>query len=97
MNALGREGEIALRLAQRYDVPMEGACEASLACTTCHCYVEQDKYFDMVGEGYQGYRVVPGVGFDANGSCNAYSVNCFLRYKQFSEKWVPIWFSDFCG
>ncbi|TRY78763.1 hypothetical protein TCAL_12694, partial [Tigriopus californicus] len=21
---------------------MEGACEASLACTTCHCYVESD-------------------------------------------------------
>jgi len=50
VNALGREGEIALRLAQRYDVPMEGACEASLACTTCHCYVEQDKYFDMIPE-----------------------------------------------
>lgn len=26
----------------RYDIPMEGACEASLACTTCHCYVESD-------------------------------------------------------
>ena len=35
-----REGEIALRLAQRHGIPMEGACEASLACTTCHCYVE---------------------------------------------------------
>merc|ERR1711892_1101565 len=48
--ALAREGELALRLAQRYDVAMEGACEASLACTTCHCYVEQDKYFDMIPE-----------------------------------------------
>jgi len=40
VETLGREGELALRLAQRYDIPMEGACEASLACTTCHCYVE---------------------------------------------------------
>ena len=49
IETLGRDGEIALRLAQRYDVPMEGACEASLACTTCHCYVEQDDMFDMEG------------------------------------------------
>jgi len=51
VNALGRTGELALRLAQRYDVPMEGACEASLACVTCHCYVEES-YTEMVG--YQG-------------------------------------------
>eukprot|EP00092_Neocalanus_flemingeri_P029842 GFUD01032400.1.p1 GENE.GFUD01032400.1~~GFUD01032400.1.p1 ORF type:complete len:181 (-),score=38.56 GFUD01032400.1:111-653(-) len=50
VTALGRDGEVALRLAQRYDVPMEGACEASLACTTCHCYVEQDRYYDMLPE-----------------------------------------------
>ena len=35
-------------VATRYDVPMEGACEASLACTTCHCYVEPDEMFDQV-------------------------------------------------
>ena len=49
VETLGRDGEVALRLAQRYDIPMEGACEASLACTTCHCYVEQDNMFDMEG------------------------------------------------
>ena len=48
MSALAREGEIALRLAQRYEVPMEGACEASLACTTCHCYVEDDHMFERL-------------------------------------------------
>lgn len=26
----------------RYGVEMEGACEASLACSTCHCYVTDD-------------------------------------------------------
>ena len=50
VEALARDGEIALRLAQRYDVPMEGACEASLACTTCHCYVEDDEHFDKIPE-----------------------------------------------
>ncbi len=32
---------------------MEGACEASLACTTCHCYVESQQeqdYFDLLPE-----------------------------------------------
>ena len=29
---------------------MEGACEASLACVTCHCYVEDEAMFDMVRE-----------------------------------------------
>jgi len=50
VTAMARDGEIALRLAQRYDVPMEGACEASLACTTCHCYVEPDEMFDQLPE-----------------------------------------------
>ena len=50
MPSAARRGEIALRLAQRYDVPMEGACEASLACTTCHCYVEDDDFFDKLSE-----------------------------------------------
>ena len=50
VEAMGREGEILLRLAQRYEVPMEGACEASLACVTCHCYVEPDEMFDSLPE-----------------------------------------------
>lgn len=42
-------------LAHRKGIDMEGACEASLACTTCHCYVEaQDPdgqdFFDILPE-----------------------------------------------
>ena len=33
---------------QRYGVEMEGACEASLACTTCHCYVDTEQHWDRV-------------------------------------------------
>ncbi|XP_060619587.2 ferredoxin-2, mitochondrial isoform X1 [Anolis sagrei] len=38
----GRAGEDVLRLAQRHDIDLEGACEASLACSTCHVYVSHD-------------------------------------------------------
>ncbi|PIO66069.1 2Fe-2S iron-sulfur cluster binding domain protein [Teladorsagia circumcincta] len=32
-----------------YGIEMEGACEASLACSTCHCYVDEP-YFDQLDE-----------------------------------------------
>lgn len=38
----GKIGDNLLYLAHRYDIPMEGACEASLACTTCHVYVKDN-------------------------------------------------------
>ncbi|KAM4888967.1 ferredoxin-2, mitochondrial isoform 2-T2 [Thomomys bottae] len=37
--ASGRVGDDVLHLAQRHGVDLEGACEASLACSTCHVYV----------------------------------------------------------
>ena len=47
----GREGERALYLAHRKGIDMEGACEASLACTTCHVYVEsEDEHWDKLPE-----------------------------------------------
>ena len=38
----GKIGDNVLYLAHRYGIEMEGACEASLACTTCHVYVHND-------------------------------------------------------
>ncbi|XP_012259405.2 adrenodoxin-like protein 1, mitochondrial [Athalia rosae] len=38
----GKVGDNVLYLAHRYGIEMEGACEASLACTTCHVYVNSD-------------------------------------------------------
>ncbi|XP_028161284.1 adrenodoxin-like protein, mitochondrial isoform X2 [Ostrinia furnacalis] len=43
----GKVGDNVLYLAHRYGVTMEGACEASLACTTCHVYVDYN-YFDKL-------------------------------------------------
>ncbi|KAG2393553.1 hypothetical protein C9374_007084 [Naegleria lovaniensis] len=42
-------GEHLLAVAHANDIDLEGACEASLACSTCHVYI-QDEYFDKCGE-----------------------------------------------
>ena len=42
-------GENLLRLAQRHDIPLEGACEGVMACSTCHCILEDD-FFDELEE-----------------------------------------------
>jgi len=36
-----------LEVAHSNNIDLEGACEGSLACATCHVIVEQ-KYFDML-------------------------------------------------
>ena len=51
INVKGRVGERALYLAHRKGIDMEGACEASLACTTCHVYVESEsEHWDVLPE-----------------------------------------------
>ncbi|XP_017336147.1 ferredoxin-2, mitochondrial [Ictalurus punctatus] len=42
-------GDSVLYLAHRYGISLEGACEASLACSTCHVYVN-DEYYDKLPE-----------------------------------------------
>lgn len=44
-----RVGDNALYLAHRHNIDLEGACEASLACSTCHVYVA-DQYLDSLEE-----------------------------------------------
>ncbi|KAK3857170.1 hypothetical protein Pcinc_036561 [Petrolisthes cinctipes] len=45
----GKIGDNVLYLAHRYGIELEGACEASLACSTCHVYVDQE-YCDLLQE-----------------------------------------------
>nr|CAG4648335.1 EOG090X0GMO [Moina brachiata] len=45
----GKVGDNVLYLAHRYGIELEGACEASLACSTCHVYV-QEEYMDKLPE-----------------------------------------------
>nr|XP_033790972.1 ferredoxin-2, mitochondrial isoform X2 [Geotrypetes seraphini] len=35
----GKVGDNVLYLAHKHEIDLEGACEASLACSTCHVYV----------------------------------------------------------
>jgi 2Fe-2S ferredoxin len=37
-------GLSVLEIAHRNDIDIEGACEGSLACSTCHVIVDQDDY-----------------------------------------------------
>ncbi|BFY99287.1 hypothetical protein BsWGS_02327 [Bradybaena similaris] len=45
----GKVGDNVMYLAHRYNIEIEGACEASLACSTCHVYVKNE-YFDKLPE-----------------------------------------------
>ncbi len=36
-----------LEVAHKNDVPLEGACEGSLACSTCHVIVDESFYSDL--------------------------------------------------
>ncbi|XP_075441700.1 ferredoxin-2, mitochondrial isoform X1 [Ascaphus truei] len=45
----GKVGESVLYLAHRYDIDLEGACESSLACSTCQVYVSTE-FFDKLPE-----------------------------------------------
>jgi ferredoxin len=38
-----------LDVAHKNKIPLEGACEGSLACSTCHVYIEE-KYFNKLPE-----------------------------------------------
>lgn len=44
-----RVGDNVLYLAHKHDIELEGACEASLACSTCHVYVNEE-HFDELAE-----------------------------------------------
>jgi ferredoxin-2, mitochondrial len=44
------EGTNMLEAAHENDIDLEGACDASLACSTCHLIVEDQEYFDKLPE-----------------------------------------------
>jgi 2Fe-2S ferredoxin len=42
-------GLSVLEIAHRHDIDIEGACEGSLACSTCHIIVDPD-WYDLLTE-----------------------------------------------
>lgn len=45
-----QEGLSILEVAHQHHVPLEGACEGSLACSTCHVIVEDETVYDALPE-----------------------------------------------
>jgi len=43
------DGLSVMEIAHKNDIDLEGACEGSLACSTCHVVVG-DEWFDKLGE-----------------------------------------------
>ena len=41
---VGNEGDSVLELAHKNKIDLEGACEASLACSTCHVILPKELY-----------------------------------------------------
>lgn len=39
-----------LSVAHREDIDLEGACEGSLACSTCHVVIADQDFFDKIPE-----------------------------------------------
>ena len=44
---LVEEGSIILDIARKKNIDIEGSCEGSLACSTCHIFVEE-KWLDKI-------------------------------------------------
>ncbi|KAI9142218.1 2Fe-2S ferredoxin-type domain-containing protein [Paraphysoderma sedebokerense] len=49
LSVKAREGDSILDVAHANDIELEGACEGSVACSTCHVIVDDD-YFDKIPE-----------------------------------------------
>ena len=47
----GRVGDNVMYLAHKHGVEIEGACEASLACCTCHVYVDEESFGKLAEAG----------------------------------------------
>lgn len=41
------EGDDILSIAHEYDIDLEGACERSIACSTCHVILDEDVYYQL--------------------------------------------------
>eukprot|EP00744_Colponema_vietnamica_P020090 GILI01028520.1.p1 GENE.GILI01028520.1~~GILI01028520.1.p1 ORF type:complete len:160 (+),score=9.94 GILI01028520.1:30-482(+) len=46
----GEIGKSLLEVAHANEIPLEGACEASLACSTCHVIFTDSNLFDQLPE-----------------------------------------------
>lgn len=53
-----------LEVAHKNDVPLEGACEGSLACSTCHVIIEDEAVFNALPEATEDEEDMLDLAFD---------------------------------
>ena len=56
-------GLSVLEIAHRYDIDIEGACEGSLACSTCHIIVDEG-WYDKLPEASEDEEDMLDLAFD---------------------------------
>lgn len=67
-----------LEVAHSNDIDLEGACEGSLACSTCHVYLDQ-KTFDALDEPCDDENDMLDLAFGLTELC-VFHDSCFLYY-----------------
>lgn len=46
-------GNNLLAVAHKHKIPLEGACECSIACSTCHVYLEDEIFDELESQGLE--------------------------------------------
>lgn len=67
-------GQSLLEVAHRNDIDLEGACEGSLACSTCHVIVEDQAVFDRLPEADDDENDMLDLAFGLTETCDS---RCF--------------------
>ena len=60
-------GMTVLEIARRHDIDIEGACDGSLACSTCHVIVDPD-WYDLLPEASVDEEDMLDLAFDLTGT-----------------------------
>lgn len=67
-------GEDMLSVAHRKDIDLEGACEGSLACSTCHVVIDEQEMFDKIPEADDDENDMLDLAFGLTETCVVYAI-----------------------
>ena len=60
-------GRSVLEIARRHDIDIEGACDGSLACSTCHVVVDPE-WYDLLQEASEDEEDMLDLAFNLTGT-----------------------------
>jgi len=78
-------GQNLLRLAQKNDVPLEGACECSVSCSTCHVILEDEVYEQLLDAGFEPSEDEDDMLDQAFGLTESSRLGCQVIVQEFME------------